>query len=243
MSHPATPSETRRDPRGPVAAVDVWVRRVTDILDGRDLLDDDERATLARIVAPSAAMAYAAGHVLARRAVASVVGSPPSSLRFDRTCTTCGAPHGRPVLVGSAGLEVSLSRSHDFVAVAISTALPVGIDIESIQAVSFAGFPDAALHPDEREALDTTSPRRLRRRAVTWVRKEAALKSLGIGLRRDPAGLRTPPSGIPTDLLGDGADNQVTAMVTVHDLALPWPEAAAAVAVAGQAIRVGVRQR
>ena len=147
------------------------------------------------------------------------------------------------MLVGSPGLEVSLSRSDDFVAVAISTALPVGIDIESIHAVSFAGFPAAALHPDEREDLETTSPRHLRRRAVTWVRKEAALKSLGIGLRTDPAGLRTPPSGIPTDVLGEGAHAQVTAMVTVHDLVLPWPEAAAAVAVAGQAARMDVRQR
>ena len=71
--------------------------------------------------------------------------------------------------------------------------------------------------------------------ARSWVRKEAALKSLGIGLRTDPADCATPPSGIPIDVLGDGAA-RVT--VTVHDLVLPWPEAAAAVAVAGQARRV-----
>lgn len=233
---------TASSSHGPVTAVtvDVWVRRVADLPDGRDLLDDHERATLARIVPSSAAMAYAAGHVLARRAVASVVGSPPASLRFDRTCTTCGAGHGRPVLVGSRDVEVSLSRCDDWVAVAISTALPVGIDIESIQAVRFPGFPDVALHPDERDVVEPSTDMHLRRRAVSWVRKEAALKSLGIGMRRDPAGLRTPPSGIPTDLLGDGAA-RVT--VTVHDLALPWPAVAAAVALAGQARRVDVRQR
>lgn len=240
MTHPATPSATRRDPFGPAAAVDVWTRRVADVPDGRDLLDDHERATLARIVPPSAAMAYAAGHVLARRAVASVVGSTPSSLRFDRTCSTCGAPHGRPVLVGSAALELSLSRCDDWVAVAISTALPVGVDIESIEDVRFPGFPDVALHPDERDGVENTSDGQFRQRARSWVRKEAALKSLGIGLRTDPADLRTPPSGIPIDVLGDGAA-RVT--VTVHDLVLPWPEAAAAVAVAGQARRVDIRSR
>lgn len=226
--------------RDTAVSVDVWVRRVADLPDGRDLLDDHERATLARMVPPSAAMAYAAGHVLARRAVASVVGSPPASLRFDRTCTTCGAAHGRPVLVGARDVELSLSRCDDWVAVAISTALPVGIDIESIQAVRFPGFRDVALHPDEREVVEPRTDILLRRHAVSWVRKEAALKSLGIGLRTDPAGLRTPPSGIPTDVIGVGAA-RVT--VTVHDLALPWPETAAAVALAGQARRVDVRQR
>ena len=87
-------------------------------------------------------------------------------------------------------------------------------------------------------ALPTKGDRDDRERAVSWVRKEAALKALGIGLRTDPAGLRTPPSGIPADLLGDGA-----AKVTVHDLALPWPDAAAAVAVAGQVRQVDVRLR
>ena len=218
----------------------MWVRRVADIPDGRDLLDDHERGTLARIVPPSAALAYAAGHVLARRAVAGVVGSPPSSLRFDRTCTTCGAPHGRPVLVGTRGIELSLSRCDDWVAVGIST-VPVGIDIESTQDVRFPGFPDVALHEDERDVVEPSTDVLLRRRAVSWVRKEAALKSLGIGLRMDPAELRTPPSGIPNDVLGDAAAQ--VAPVTVHDLELPWPEAAAAVAIAGRARRVDVRQR
>ena len=224
----------------PVTAVtvDVWVRRVADISDGHDLLDDHERATLARIVPPSTARSYAAGHVLARRAVASVLGSTASSLRIDRTCPRCGAPHGRPVIVGSHGVELSLSRCDDWVAVAICAVLPVGIDIESIQAVRIPGFPDVSIHPDERDVVEPTADGLLRRHAVSWVRKEAALKAVGIGLRTDPAGVRTPPSGIPTDLLGDG-----TAKVTVHDVALPWPDAAAAVAVAGQVPQVDVRLR
>lgn len=217
--------------------VDVWVRRVADVPEGRDLLDDHERATLARIVPPATARSYAAGHVLARRAVASRVGSTPSSLRFDRTCTRCGAPHGRPVLLGFPGVELSLSRCDDWVAVALS-ALPLGIDIESTEAVRFPGFPAVALHPDERDVVEPSGDGLLRRHAVSWVRREAALKALGIGLRTDPAGLRTPPSGLPSELLGDG-----DATVTVHDLALPWPEATAAVAVAGQVGQVDVRLR
>ncbi|HEX6056796.1 MAG TPA: 4'-phosphopantetheinyl transferase superfamily protein [Intrasporangium sp.] len=228
-----------RHGRVTAVTVDVWVRRVADVPDGRDLLDDHERATLARIAPPSTAMSYAAGHVLARRAVASVIGSTASSLRFDRTCPRCGAPHGRPVLVGPRSVELSLSRCDDWVAVAIAlSALPVGLDIESIQAVRFPGFPDVALHLDERDGVEPGADGLLRRQAVSWVRREAALKALGIGLRTDPAGLRTPPSGIPTDLFGDGA-----AKVTVHDVALPWRDAAAAVAVAGQVRQVDVHLR
>lgn len=199
-------------PPEPPAVVDLWVRRVADVPDGRDLLDDHERSTLATFVSPATALSYAAGHVLARRAVAEVVGSPAASLRFDRTCPRCGGPHGRPVLSRPTGPHVSLSRCDAWVAVATCATLPVGVDIEPA------------------DALGTQ-----RSRAVSWVRKEAALKSLGIGLRADPTGVRTPPSGIPADLLGDGT------WVTVHDVTLPWPGAVAAVSVAGRAAPVSVR--
>ena len=227
---------TAPPPHGPVT-VDVWIRRVTEVPEGRDLLDDHERTTLEGIVPPSAARSYAAGHVLARRAVASVVGSRASDLRFDRTCTTCGEPHGRPVLPEFPMLHLSLSHGETLVAVAVSSALVVGVDAETARATDFPGFPLVALHEDERAAVEGAPAGRLLRRAIAWVRKEAALKALGIGLRSDPSNLLTPPSGSATDLAGDGH------WVTVQDVPLPWPDAAAAVAVSGRAERVDVRYR
>lgn len=226
---------TMPQPPAPVV-VDLWARRVADVPGGHDLLDAHERGTLATFTSATTAMSYAAGHVLARRAVASVVGAPAASLRFERTCSTCGGPHGRPVLTDPDGVHVSLSRCDSWVAVATCADLPVGVDIESIEAVDFPGFAPVAQHPADREARDPGPPRLAQQRAVSWVRKEAALKAVGVGLRADPAGVRTPLSGIPADLLGDGT------WVTVQDVPLPWPEAVAAVAVAGRAIPVTIRQ-
>lgn len=203
--------------------VDVWVRRVADVPDGRQLLDDHERVTLARLERAPAAEGYAAAHALARRAVAGVVGSPADRLRFDRRCDTCGEQHGKPTLPDFPAVHLSLSHANGFVAVALTSALPVGVDVESARATAFPGFAEVALHQDERLAVDRTAPG-----VVTWVRKEAALKALGIGLRANPAELLTPPSGIPLDLLGDGS------WVTVRDVPLPWAEVLAAVAVAGR---------
>ena len=208
---------------GAVAWVDVWVRRAVDVPGGQDLLDEHERRSLASAVASRQARAYAAAHALARRAVAQVAGGSPAEVRFDRTCPECGGQHGRPTLPDVPDVWVSLSRTEEVVAVAVS-ALPVGVDVESAERARFAAV---ALHPGER-AEDP---------ARSWTRKEAALKALGTGLRTDPASLRTPPDGIPTDLAGDGT------WVTVRDVPVPWPGHAVAVAVAGRADPLEVRTR
>ncbi len=204
--------------------VDLWVRRAADVPDGRALLDEHERQQLAAKIAPHHAQAYAAAHALARRAVGQVAGVSPAALRFDRTCWACGEQHGPPTLPELPDLHVSLSRTDEVVAVAVS-ALPVGVDVEGDDRTRFDGFDAVALHPDDRDERPTTS----------WTRKEAALKALGVGLRVDPASLRTPPDGIPTVLDGLGA------WVTVRDVSVPWPGHSAAVAVVGQALEVRIR--
>ena len=86
-------------------------------------------------------------------------------------CPDCGGDHGMPV-VAEQGRWVSLSRAGGLVAVAFSTAGPVGVDLESREAV--ARHPAQGLrHPD----------------ATEWTTKEAVLKADGRGLRVDPAEL------------------------------------------------------
>ena len=135
-------------------------------------------------------------HLLARDVLGQVVGSDPSLVRFDRTCARCGLQHGAPRVVGHPGLHVSLSRTRGLVAVAVSTDAPVGIDVERIPDTGFEGFDIVATHPSERPAdLDD------RDRAVSWVRKEAALKALGVGFVVDPSSLTTPLPGRPGELI------------------------------------------
>ncbi|WP_185749043.1 4'-phosphopantetheinyl transferase family protein [Humibacillus xanthopallidus] len=172
-------------------------------------LDPLERGRLAALREPMAARAYAVLHVLARDVLGQVVGAKPGQLVFDRTCARCGDEHGSPRLVGHPGVHVSLSRTPDLVAVAVSTDAPVGVDVERVAATRFAGFDGVAMHPSERSRdLDDAA------RAVSWVRKEAALKALGAGFVVDPAALRTPQPGRAVLVLPDRPP------VTVVDLPL-----------------------
>jgi 4'-phosphopantetheinyl transferase len=223
------------DPVG-TRAVDVWVRPVGPDVD-TSCLDDLERARLASFHDSLEARSYAAGHVLARTALACVLGVQPGVLRFDRTCHRCGAQHGRPVLQG-APVHMSLSRTHATVAVAVSESGPVGVDVESISGTDFPGFADTALHPDERAAIEVADrATRLRQRAVAWARKEAVLKAAGVGLSVDPTSVRTPPSGIRTHLAVLGVD------VTVVDLPLDVLGGVGAVALLGPGGTISVRWR
>jgi 4'-phosphopantetheinyl transferase len=176
----------------------VWLARpgeqsgCSDRLGTLDTLDAVERRRLAALRDATTARAYAVLHLLARDVLAEVVGCRPGELLVDRSCPRCGEQHGPPRLVDHPGVHLSLSRTGHLVAVAVSVDAPVGVDVEVVAGTRFAGFDAVAVHPDERTAdLDEHA------RAVGWVRKEAALKALGVGFVVDPADLRTPQAGRP----------------------------------------------
>lgn len=222
----------------PEQVVEVWVRAVPDHVVGTELLDPVEAARLASFRDDSARRSYAAGHVLLRSALGEWLGGQPSSFTFDRTCASCGEQHGRPILLQDKGVHVSVSRTSALVAVAATRVGPVGIDVELVASTDFDGFGATTLHPDERDDVQVAPHAdRLHRRATSWARKEAALKALGVGLRTDPASVRTPPSGIRTHWEG------FVSPFTVVDLALDVPGAVGAVAVLGADGQLTVRAR
>ncbi|GAA2467546.1 4'-phosphopantetheinyl transferase family protein [Terrabacter carboxydivorans] len=182
------------------ALVDLWVRdTAVDPDPGQDgsdagSLDEHERERWSRLTDASAARAYLALHLLARSEVGRLLGRPPGSLRFDRTCPDCDRQHGRPLLVDDPGLHLSLSRAGTVVALALSRSGAVGVDVEQGAGTRFEGFGQVALHPSEREGgVDN---------ALAWVRKEACLKALGVGLRVEPASFVTPRAGVLTEVVG-----------------------------------------
>jgi 4'-phosphopantetheinyl transferase len=123
----------------------------------------------------------AAGRLLAHE-VARVTGVPADEVRIVRACPRCGSPdHGTPVVVGSGRSRpsVSLSRAEGIALVAVSTAGPVGVDVERLDVARFAGFDSVALHASER-ALTVEA------RAKLWARKESLLKATGDALHLDP---------------------------------------------------------
>ncbi len=129
-------------------------------------------------------------------------------LAVGRRCPRCGGSgHGQPYVDGDT-VHVSLSRAPGLVVAAVSTAGPVGVDVEQAGSARFPGFEDVAVHPDE-TSTDATR---------TWVRKEALLKATGWGLTVDPRAvlLDDVPSLVAWDERLPAPDR-----CRLHDLPLP----------------------
>ncbi|MCA5924177.1 4'-phosphopantetheinyl transferase family protein [Curtobacterium oceanosedimentum] len=154
------------------------------------LVDAADRAAAASKRAEADRRRTLAGRLALRLLTCAVQGRPVSdapSLRVDRTCDRCGAPHGRPRL---AELSASTSSSGGLVLAAVAgDAARVGVDVEEYPERLWPGFDDYALHPAERQTVPSGRAG-LVRRVQTWTAKEALLKSVGVGLRSEPAGFR-----------------------------------------------------
>jgi 4'-phosphopantetheinyl transferase len=99
-----------------------------------------------------------------------------TALPIGRRCVRCGSTsHGQPFVEADV-VHLSLSRAPGLALAAVSTAGPVGVDVEPAGRARFPGFEDVAVHPQEgcREPTET------------WVHKEALLKATGWGLAIDP---------------------------------------------------------
>ncbi|MFF5207104.1 4'-phosphopantetheinyl transferase family protein [Streptosporangium sp. NPDC000396] len=125
---------------------------------------------------------------LLRTTAAAQLDVSPADVPIDRRCSGCGKPHGKThIRTATAQLHASVSHSANRVAVALSTAGPVGVDVEEVPSGPVGELAQCALSPAEQVAL-----RELPERdhniafAKMWVRKEAVLKATGHGLRIPP---------------------------------------------------------
>jgi 4'-phosphopantetheinyl transferase len=160
---------------------------------------------------------------LLRLAVAAHLAVDPSTVQTGRLCPRCASSdHGRPVVLraGSAArgaqrpVHVSLSRAAGRTVVAVTTAGPVGVDVEHVDAAGFDTFARVGLHRDE---ADGDAAWRTR----TWVRKESLVKATGDGLMVDLRDVQvTAPDRAPGLVRWDGRDAPVGGVEMV-DLEVP----------------------
>jgi phosphopantetheine--protein transferase-like protein len=141
---------------------------------------DTERAE-AEALAPPLRTSFLARRRLLRRALALRLGIAPADLLIAKDAN--GAPR---ITSAREPVFVSLASRGELVAIGISDR-PVGVDVELIDENS----PEPAwniLHPREREWLSKQSPEtRPESFLALWCAKEAYLKAIGLGLRREPA--------------------------------------------------------
>jgi 4'-phosphopantetheinyl transferase len=114
-----------------------------------------------------------------RRVLAGYLELEPDEIRLRRDS------HGKPALVGDAGVRFNLSHSDGLALIAVA-GREVGIDVEATQRRrDFVRLADRALGTEASAAVRVAAPGA--RAAVfyaAWVRHEAVAKCLGVGLGR-----------------------------------------------------------
>ncbi|PWJ63277.1 4'-phosphopantetheinyl transferase [Rathayibacter iranicus NCPPB 2253 = VKM Ac-1602] len=156
--------------------------RVPLLWDHTDLLSVQELERSERFACEDDRARFQTGAALVRLMSSSVSGIPPAQLIVDRTCPDCGQPHGRPRLPMDLGLSLSVTHGGRWVAVACSRSL-VGVDVEPIDPRILALETRIVSEREAGDLIGLTEPQKVRALTRAWARKEAATKSLGVGLR------------------------------------------------------------
>jgi 4'-phosphopantetheinyl transferase len=176
---------------------------------------------------------------LLRAEVARSCGTTTGTVRLARLCPRCGsAAHGKPYVLAwddTVPPHVSISRSDDLAIVAVCRGGPVGIDVERLDAPTFSGFDDVALHP--REHAPTVADR-----AVTWVRKESLLKATGDGLSVHLDGIRLSDPDQAPQLVEWSTSHPPLSSVWMYDVVVGRAHAACVSVLSDEAPRLTVRE-
>lgn len=161
-----------------------WSRPLASADDYLDTLDDAERRRFDAYRWDADKQRFLTGRVLARFAVARWLGTKPAAITFDATCEDCGKAHGKPRVISHDDVALSLSHSGDRVGVAVTTGIPVGLDVESASRSATEDLIAYALNDTERTALVGLAPDDAAAAFFSyWARKEALMKATGRGLK------------------------------------------------------------
>jgi 4'-phosphopantetheinyl transferase len=161
-----------------------------------DILSEDERARRAGLWEAGHRAQYTVAAALLRLVVAPLTGGPAAGVVVDRACPTCGRHHGRPRLPGT-GLHVSISHSGATVAVAVSNAGEVGVDVQQVEDGSVQELSPLVLGESEAGHVAAT-----RDFFTYWTRKEALVKATGDGVTVPLRQVVVSPPGTPPRVLG-----------------------------------------
>ncbi|MFG2696327.1 4'-phosphopantetheinyl transferase family protein [Kitasatospora sp. NPDC048407] len=181
--------------------VDVWWMAVPSRPDGDagrrteawalDLLDRQQLARAARLKQAERRHRFVSAHAGLRVLLARYLDREPDAVALHRAaCGRCGGAHGKPY-ADDGTLHFSMSHSADGVLYAFARR-PVGVDLETAPVrpgteERLAGY----LHPLEQHDL-AALPAHERAAAFLrcWVRKEAYLKGIGVGIAHGVDGVR-----------------------------------------------------
>jgi 4'-phosphopantetheinyl transferase len=157
---------------------------------------------------------FIAGRSALRRILAEYLQAPPEALLLDTD--EWGRPRLAPGSWGAGELDFNVSHSEALAVIAVTQAGPVGIDVEVPRPLPDARALAARFFsPRERRALQPMEGEALMRAFLScWTRKEALLKSTGVGLRMAPAGVEAGTDTAQRVMPLPGADGMQAALLS-----------------------------
>lgn len=194
MPLPATDTAERRA-TSRVLPCQVWIADLADYrAELRGLLDEVEQTRRQRYQLSADRRRFTMAAALLRVVTGRRLGLPPRRVVIDRGCPDCDRQHGKPRLPDAAELHVSVTHSGELIAVAISSAAPIGLDVELVTERDYLGLARAFLAPGETvDGPDSFY--------TLWTRKEAVIKATGDGLRMPLPQVAVSPAGTAPELL------------------------------------------
>lgn len=169
------------------------------------LLDEGERGRAARLIRPADGFRFVQAHARMRRILGGLLGRPAGGLEF------AVGDRGKPMLPAYPHLHFNLSHSGSLMALAVTGAGPVGVDVERTDTTRrLDDLVDRYFAPGEAAAFRALAePLRPEAFFDLWTRKEAFIKVTGEGMSRGlasfevtvekPAGLERVDGAHPGD--------------------------------------------
>ncbi|EYT83448.1 4-phosphopantetheinyl transferase [Streptomyces sp. Tu 6176] len=177
-------------------------------LGGERLLDATERGRLARMLTPRQRGHFLAGRLLCRHALSERTGHPVDGWRFP--VNAYGRPEPWPERYG---VRFSISHTDGLVVCAVTDGPACGVDVEGPLSAESAARVARFLAPSEQAELAALpAAERPERTRELWVLKEAYLKGLGTGVRRDLDTFTFTPRGTAPPRVRD----------PLHDTTFSW---------------------
>jgi 4'-phosphopantetheinyl transferase len=140
------------------------------------VLSEAERRRAGRFLRESDAQSYIISHAQLRRALATRLGCGPQDVKIETS------KHGKPFLSGAQNLHFNLSHAGDYALIALSSAAPVGVDIEKINPKSdYLAIAQRFFAQDECSYIECNESR-IDAFFKIWTLKEAYVKAIGRGL-------------------------------------------------------------
>ena len=161
-----------------------------------DMLSESERLHVERLQFERDRRRYRAAHIGLRQLLAEQTGVAAPELRFAH------GPYGKPSLLPESagrGCSFNLSHADDIALVALAPSGDIGIDVEILRLIPDAGLLASRVFSlsEQRELASTSPSTRSLAFLRGWTRKEACLKTLGVGLGR---GLGIAPASFTSGL-------------------------------------------